>query len=241
MQELFIQLITLGSVISLVAWVSWQFRKTNRINRVLTWLLLLLSLLILGVSLVRLGLNPSAVPRFVGLISGSLVLLGGILQLVIRSSAGQSKSGFTLENYNLLEHGLSWFRGTWAVFSLIVVPLLLWISLAQTWQTLGLWVGQGLFILIGGAIVWRVDTLFMPQTLKAPGSGFVILLLPLALGGILVAFNLLLGWFNLDSTLNHWLTPDDLDNLTWLLSAILLPPCMQVGAAIGLQTLSGQP
>jgi len=46
------------------------------------------------------------------------VLLGVVLQL-IRAPSGQS---------NLLQNGLRWLWETWAVLSVVFVPLLLWSS-----------------------------------------------------------------------------------------------------------------
>jgi len=179
MQEIFIQLVALGAIVRLFDLASWQ----DSIKRLFTRLLLLLSLLLLGISIVRIGLNPIAVPGLVWLIGGSLFLLGVMLQLAILSGSDQSTS----ENFNLLENSLHWLRGTWAILSLVFVPLLLWSSFIQTRQTLGLLLGQGIAVLILGAII--VGTILLLEYLSnqppAPGLGLAVLCVPIAGGGLL--------------------------------------------------------
>ncbi|GEM_PF-6793236 len=65
-EEFSIQLIALGSVIKFGAWVALQFRSFTILKQNLTWLLVLLSLLLLGISAVRISLNPAVVSGTMG-------------------------------------------------------------------------------------------------------------------------------------------------------------------------------
>ncbi|MEC4805409.1 MAG: hypothetical protein SAJ12_18385 [Jaaginema sp. PMC 1079.18] len=197
--------------------------------------MVLLSLAILSISAVGISLNPAVVPGVAWLIGGSLVILSIFLQRVRHSPPAP----------NTLQNSLHWLWGTWAIASLIFVPLLLWSSFLQTRQTLSLLIGQGVAIAIVGAII--VGTVALLKVLaqrdrakgiSAPGIGLVLIFVPIAAAGLLLLFNLGLGWLYLGQTVTNWLIPEVLESLLLCWNTILLPPLVQIGIAIALHRVT---
>lgn len=235
-QNLLLQLITLGSVIRFVTGVILKFRRFDLLQRNLNWLLVLLSLTILSISAVGIGLNPAVVPGVAWPIAGGCAILSIGLQRVNHSPSAPN---------TLLQNSLRWLWGTWAIASLIFVPLLLWSSFVQTRQTLSLLIGQGVAIAIVGAII--VGTVALLEVLaqrdhakgiSAPGIGLVLIFVPIAAASLLLLFNLGLGWLYLGQTVTDWLTPKVLNQLLLYWNAILLPPIAQIGIAIALHRVT---